>query len=39
MRDSASDLNFAVLLWWIPMPFLVFLIVLVDDRIATRSLS
>ena len=30
MRDPSSDLNFAVLLWWFPLPALAVTIVMVD---------
>ena len=37
MRDPGSDLNFAVLLWWIPLPAAAALVVIVDRSIGTPT--
>lgn len=35
MADPSADLNFAVVLWWLPVPVLVAIIVLTEERLAS----
>ena len=38
MRNPADDLNFAILLWWYPLPILAAVVVIVDHLITQRRL-